>query len=106
VAQHARIFNRIKSSTVDPSADTNLSQLIYDCGLTHKISACSSVLSGGQKRKLQLIMMLTGGSRVCCVDEVSGGLDPLSRRKIWDILLAARGSRTIVLTGKNIPLHI
>ena len=42
--------------------------------------------------------MLTGGSQVCCVDEVSGGLDPLSRRKIWDIMLAARGSRTIVLT--------
>lgn len=42
--------------------------------------------------------MLIGGSSVCCVDEVSGGLDPLSRRKIWDIMLAARGTRTIVLT--------
>lgn len=98
VAQHAKIFNRIKSSTISPTADGELSQLIYDCGLTHKIQAFSDVLSGGQKRKLQLIMMLTGGSQVCCVDEVSGGLDPLSRRKIWDIMLAARGSRTIVLT--------
>lgn len=33
-------------------------------------------------------MMVTDGSRVCCVDEVSSGLDPLSRRKIWDILVA------------------
>jgi hypothetical protein len=32
------------------------------------------------------------------VDEVSSGLDPLSRRKIWDILLAERGGRTIILT--------
>lgn len=43
-------------------------------------------------------MMFTGGSHVCCVDEVSSGLDPLSRRKIWDILLRERGARTIILT--------
>jgi ABC-type multidrug transport system ATPase subunit len=98
VAQHAKIFNRIKSTTISPSEMGDLSQLIYDCGLSHKLQAKSYTLSGGQKRKLQLVMMLTGGSQVCCVDEVSGGLDPLSRRKIWDILLAARGTRTIILT--------
>ncbi|KAH8728745.1 putative ABC transporter [Phaeosphaeriaceae sp. PMI808] len=98
VAQHAKIFNRIKSTTISPTADADVSQLIYDCGLTHKIQAMSKTLSGGQKRKLQLVLMMTGGSHVCCVDEVSGGLDPLSRRKIWDIMLAARGMRTIVLT--------
>ncbi len=98
MAQHARIFNRIKSTTMSPTADAEVSQLIYDCGLTHKVQSMSRTLSGGQKRKLQLVMMLTGGSQVCCVDEVSGGLDPLSRRKIWDIMLAARGTRTIVLT--------
>ncbi|KAF2473758.1 ABC transporter [Lindgomyces ingoldianus] len=98
VEQHARIFNRIKSNTLSPTTDAELSKLIYDCGLTHKIKSYAQTLSGGQQRKLQLIMMLTGGSQVCCVDEVSGGLDPLSRRKIWDILLAERGTRTFVLT--------
>ncbi|KAK9493570.1 hypothetical protein V1508DRAFT_445783 [Lipomyces doorenjongii] len=42
-------------------------------------------------------MMFAGGSKVCCVDEVSSGLDPLSRRRIWDILLASRCQRTIIL---------
>lgn len=98
VSQHAKIFNSIKSATVGPTAMGDLSQLIYDCGLSHKMRSYADTLSGGQKRKLQLIMMLTGGSQVCCVDEVSGGLDPLSRRKIWDILLAERGKRTVVLT--------
>lgn len=95
VEQHTRIFYRIKTQSISPTADAELSQLIYDCGLTRKIKSYSKTLSGGQKRKLQLIMMLTGGSKVCCVDEVSGGLDPLSRRKVWDILLAARGTRTV-----------
>ncbi|KAF2493864.1 hypothetical protein BU16DRAFT_58020 [Lophium mytilinum] len=98
VEQHTKIFYRIKSTTISPTSDGELSQLIYDCGLTKKIKAYAKTLSGGQKRKLQLIMMLTGGSKVCCVDEVSGGLDPLSRRKVWDILLAARGTRTVLLT--------
>lgn len=39
-----------------------------------------------------------GGSAVCCVDEVSTGLDPISRRRIWEILLTERANRTIILT--------
>ena len=68
------------------------------CDLSSKFKAKTKTLSGGQKRKVQLAMMFTGGSLVCCIDEVSSGLDPLSRRKVWDILLRERGSRTIVLT--------
>ena len=72
--------------------------LIAACDLKIKLKVKSKTLSGGQKRKLQLAMMFAGGSAVCCVDEVSSGLDPLSRRKIWDILLAERGDRTIIMT--------
>ncbi|OQV07636.1 hypothetical protein CLAIMM_12041 isoform 2 [Cladophialophora immunda] len=96
VEEHVRIFNRIKSQK--PSSKAENLQLLVSCDIDRKVGARSKTLSGGQKRKLQLAMMFTGDSRVCCVDEVSSGLDPLSRRKIWDILLAERGSRSIVLT--------
>jgi ATP-binding cassette subfamily A (ABC1) protein 3 len=97
VYEHVRIFNQLKSTGIYDNKDT-IENLIRACDLGHKIKAKSSTLSGGQKRKLQLAMMFTGGSRVCCVDEVSSGLDPLSRRKIWEILLAERGDRTFLLT--------
>ncbi|KAI1518783.1 Nod factor export ATP-binding protein I [Pyrenophora tritici-repentis] len=97
VYEHVRIFNQLKSTGTYDSKDT-IEDLIRACDLGHKIKAQSSTLSGGQKRKLQLAMMFTGGSKVCCVDEVSSGLDPLSRRKIWEILLAERGDRTFLLT--------
>ncbi|EAT88627.1 hypothetical protein HBI56_042380 [Parastagonospora nodorum] len=97
VFEHVRIFNQLKSTGAYDSKDT-IEDLIRACDLGHKIKAQSSTLSGGQKRKLQLAMMFTGGSKVCCVDEVSSGLDPLSRRKIWEILLAERGDRTFLLT--------
>ncbi|ETS74227.1 hypothetical protein PFICI_14093 [Pestalotiopsis fici W106-1] len=97
VFEHIRIFNRLKSPKA-PSSKLEITELVKSVDLGPKIKARSGTLSGGQKRKLQLGMMLTGGSAVCCVDEVSSGIDPLSRRKVWDILLAERNTRTILLT--------
>ncbi len=97
VEEHIAIFNRLKSPH-NYATKEEIRQLVVSVDLIQKNNAHSKTLSGGQKRKLQLGMMLTGGSAVCCVDEVSSGLDPLSRRKIWDILLAERGRRTIILT--------
>lgn len=42
--------------------------------------------------------MFVGGSKIGIVDEASSGLDPLSRRKLWDIILSERNKRTILLT--------
>lgn len=97
VEEHLKIFNRLKSPGQTASKE-EIGELIRSIDLDAKRRSLSKTLSGGQKRKLQLGMMLTGGSEVCCVDEVSSGVDPLSRRKIWDILLAERGRRTIILT--------
>ena len=99
VEEHVRIWNLIKCAGDSPDTQK---QLIADCDLTAKSKAKSKTLSGGQKRKLQLAAMLTGGSAVCAIDEVSSGLDPLSRRKIWDIVLAARGTRTILMTSHSL----
>ncbi|KAK4550632.1 hypothetical protein LTR36_000211 [Oleoguttula mirabilis] len=96
VLEHVRIFNRLKASKVD--TNTQMKELVAACDLELKVNARSGTLSGGQKRKCQLAMMLTGGSTLCLLDEVSSGLDPLSRRKIWDILLAERGKRSMILT--------
>ena len=96
VYEHVKIFNRLKATTLD-SKDA-MKKLVADCDLEQKVYAKSNTLSGGQKRKCQLAMMLTGGSSLCMLDEVSSGLDPLSRRKIWDIILAERGKRSMILT--------
>jgi ABC-type multidrug transport system ATPase subunit len=97
VYDHIKIFNELKSPFAKASPQ-DINDLISAIGLSQKKKAQVQNLSGGQKRKLQLGLMLTGGSAVCLVDEVSSGIDPLSRRKIWDILLAERGRRTIIMT--------
>ena len=95
--EHVRIFNRLKSAG-KPASEEELRELIAACDIDRKMGAKSRSLSGGQKRKLQLSMMLAGGSRVCCVDECSSGVDALARQKLWNILLRERGARTIILT--------
>lgn len=97
VDEHVRIFTELKSPNQRPTPEGIL-EIVKMCDLTLKMKTQSKALSGGQKRKLQLALMLSGDSQVCCIDEVSSGLDPLSRRKIWDILLSLRGRRTIIMT--------
>lgn len=95
VEEHVKIWNRVKCTGHDIET---LHKLISLCDLTPKLKAQARTLSGGQKRKLQLALMFTGDSTVCAIDEVSSGLDPLSRRKIWDIILSSRGHCTIIHT--------
>jgi ABC-2 type transport system ATP-binding protein len=59
----------------------------------------ASTYSGGMKRKLDLAMTLVGSPKVIFLDEPTTGLDPRSRRTMWDIIrgLVAEGT-TILLT--------
>ena len=95
--EHVRIFNRLKASE-QVATKAEIHEVLTSCDLDRKANAKAASLSGGQKRKLQLSMMFTGGSRVCCVDEASSGIDPIARQKLWNILLNERGKRTIILT--------
>ena len=98
VKEHVTIFNKLKTVVGTESGDHHVSKLMEDCDLETKADAYAGSLSGGQRRRLQLAMMFAGDSSICCVDEVSSGLDPISRRKIWNTILAHRGTCTIMLT--------
>jgi ABC-2 type transport system ATP-binding protein len=68
-------------------------------GLEEKRRAFVRELSGGQKQRLSLACALVGDPEVLFLDEPTTGLDPASRRQIWEIVeqLKARG-RTVLLT--------
>ncbi|KAI1099149.1 hypothetical protein F4804DRAFT_349610 [Jackrogersella minutella] len=95
VYEHLQIWNTLKGKNEDPAV---IDQLIEKCDLAAKKHSISKNLSGGMKRKLQLACMLIGDSSICLMDEVTSGLDPLSRRAIWNVVLSERSRRTMVLT--------
>jgi ABC-type multidrug transport system ATPase subunit len=71
---------------------------VADVGLTEKLLVSSGSLSGGQKRKLSVAIALIGGSKIVFVDEPTSGVDPFSRRSIWQVLQNNREGRTTILT--------
>ncbi|KAK0632115.1 hypothetical protein B0T14DRAFT_559834 [Immersiella caudata] len=95
VLEHVVFWRDLKGGPEDMVA---LHALIAACDLTSKANAQSRTLSGGQKRKLQLACMFVGGTKICMMDEVTTGLDPISRRTIWNIILAERAKRSMIFT--------
>ncbi|XP_019488478.1 PREDICTED: ATP-binding cassette sub-family A member 12 [Hipposideros armiger] len=59
---------------------------LKDTGLYSHRHKRVGTLSGGMKRKLSISIALIGGSRVVILDEPSTGVDPCSRRSIWDVI--------------------
>lgn len=54
-------------------------------------------LSGGQQQRLAIALALIGRPRIALLDELSTGLDPRSRRDVWDLVEEIRGSGTTVI---------
>ncbi|MFJ2774091.1 ATP-binding cassette domain-containing protein [Streptomyces sp. NPDC087300] len=67
--------------------------------LTESADKMAATYSGGMRRKLDLAMTLVGSPRIIFLDEPTTGLDPRSRRTMWQIVreLVAEGT-TIFLT--------
>jgi ABC-2 type transport system ATP-binding protein len=68
-------------------------------GLEDKSEAWIKSLSGGQKQRLAVACALVGDPQLLCLDEPTTGLDPQSRRQIWEIIRGFRQTgRTVLLT--------
>ena len=67
--------------------------------LEEKRNARIMTLSGGQKQRLSVACAIVGDPRLLFLDEPTTGLDPQSRRQLWDLIGGFRAEgRSIVLT--------
>jgi ABC-2 type transport system ATP-binding protein len=73
--------------------------LLDQFDLTDAARKTAATYSGGMQRRLDLAMTLVGNPRLIFLDEPTAGLDPRSRRNMWQTIrdLAAQGV-TIFLT--------
>jgi len=73
--------------------------LLDALGLAEKRDAWFMTLSGGQKQRLFIALALINDPEVVFLDELTTGLDPQARRKIWDLVRGIRErGKTVFLT--------
>lgn len=74
-------------------------KLLEQLGLAEKRNSWFMTLSGGQKQRLFIVLALINDPELVFLDELTTGLDPQSRRAIWELVrgIRARG-KTVFLT--------
>ena len=74
-------------------------ELLDVVALREKEHARAETLSGGQRQRLAVACALVGKPQLLFLDEPTTGLDPQSRRSLWDVLDAQKASGgTVLLT--------
>ena len=73
-------------------------ELLEMMGLTKRAKDRVRKYSGGMKRRLSIVMALVSDPQVLFLDEPTLGLDPQSRRSIWEHIAKLKGKKTIILT--------
>ncbi len=87
-------------STMPHAYKQQVSELASLLGLEQEMSKPVKKFSGGMRRKLEIIRSLLHRPGVLFLDEPTAGLDPVSRRTLWEYLRQVRRERgtTIFLT--------
>ncbi|XP_047205481.1 retinal-specific phospholipid-transporting ATPase ABCA4a isoform X2 [Girardinichthys multiradiatus] len=97
VAEHILFYALLKGRPI-AEAEEEVENMLQDLGLPHKRDELTQNLSGGMQRKLSVALAFVGAAKVVILDEPTSGVDPYSRRSIWDLLLKYRLGRTVIMS--------
>ncbi|KAF0986036.1 hypothetical protein HZS_2160, partial [Henneguya salminicola] len=98
VKEHLYFYWRIKTNVDPTNEETTINKLIETMGLTHLKDSYVKNLSGGQKRKLSIGIAFIGNPFFVILDEPTSGVDPESRRSVYELISKNRKGKTILIT--------
>jgi ABC-2 type transport system ATP-binding protein len=94
VTELLRLFRSFYQSGQEPA------EVLTRVALESKANSFVEHLSGGQQQRLAMAVALVGDPELLFLDEPTTGLDPQSRRQLWDVIreLQGRGRTTLLTT--------
>ncbi|XP_012935434.1 ATP-binding cassette sub-family A member 2 [Aplysia californica] len=99
--EHLQLYCRLRG--IPPSDENQVVEwALTKLGLSKFADKLSGTLSGGNKRKLSTAIALIGHPPVIFMDEPTTGMDPHSRRFLWDLILSlVQDGRSVILTSHS-----
>eukprot|EP00483_Globobulimina_turgida_P001928 UN01930 len=94
--EHLTIYGMIKGLN-ENDIDNQSNKLINSLSLSPYANKMAGTYSGGNKRKLSVAMAMIG-TPIVFLDEPSCGMDPVSRRSMWDFISQSMNHRSVILT--------
>ncbi|OMO95372.1 ABC transporter-like protein [Corchorus capsularis] len=95
--EHLELFASIRGlppATIKSVVQKSLAEV----KLTEAAKVRAGSYSGGMRRRLSVAAALLGDPKLVILDEPTTGMDPITRRHVWDIIENAKKGRAIVLT--------
>ncbi|XP_077664845.1 ATP-binding cassette sub-family A member 13 [Eretmochelys imbricata] len=103
VREHLLFYGSVKAPLwTKKQLHQQVSRALEDVDLSHHQFKRVGALSGGMKRRLSIAISFIGNSKTVVLDEPTSGVDPCSRRRIWDILLKYRAGCTLIFTTHHL----
>ncbi|GLI66002.1 hypothetical protein VaNZ11_009613 [Volvox africanus] len=96
-SEHLSIYGHVKGLPRRKVA-SDVATLLEKVKLTYAADQRAGAYSGGMKRRLSVAIALLGDPRIVYLDEPTTGMDPISRRYVWDIIQESKAGRAIILT--------
>ncbi|XP_029967304.1 ATP-binding cassette sub-family A member 12 isoform X4 [Salarias fasciatus] len=101
--EHLLLYGQIKAPHWSPrELREQVRTILEETGMYAHRHKRVGTLSGGMKRKLSISIAFIGGSRLVVLDEPTTGVDPCSRRSIWDIVIQHKKHRTIIMSTHHL----
>ncbi len=94
VAENLRLFARLERCA---DVDSAVSRMLAQAGLEDRADDQVSVLSGGNRQRVNIAIGLLAEPAVLLLDEPSSALDPRQRERLWEFLLALEEQGTAVV---------
>ncbi|XP_017670381.1 PREDICTED: ATP-binding cassette sub-family A member 13 [Lepidothrix coronata] len=103
VREHLLLYGSVKAPRwTKEQLNEQVSGALEDVNLSQHQYKPVGALSGGMKRRLSIAISFIGNSKTVVLDEPTSGVDPCSRRGIWDVLLKYKAGCTLIFTTHHL----